>query len=348
MINIMVTKLTNIIESNNVSIDSLQIRIPEFLCEFRHTDLTDKKFIVNTNGETVGTIEPNKHLSSYTGITVIFKIKQVAVWNPSTRKVYHKPYLCIGIPAKVLKSDYLEGITAKNLENVYKYLQSLEVASFDYSDFKDSLSTDIDFKCDFNISELGYDNYNKFTKDIELVAKNPPQRNLGFNRFKTATNKGIEFQTRKNTHRNIVFPYLKLYSKRIEALSKNSIEFTDTYLDIKKVKDSRAETTVKDKKHLKSLGIKDNSLINLVNLSKEKKQNILINAINRNLIGETITKVKKSNRKMPLFDYVFCLMAENKCMSLIEAINIAERHGNFSKQVWFNFRKRLDKLELSY
>jgi len=340
----MVTKLTKLIENSNISIDSLQVRIPLIVCDLHHTDLKDLKYIVSVDGEQIGKIEPNKHLSSYTGITVVYRIRKVSAWNRNTGKNYQVPSLCIGIPSKVLKSSYLEGITATNLENVYEYIDSLKIASFDYSVFKSSLSTDIDWKCDFDISELDYYNFDEFTKDLSLIAKETNERKLGFNRFKEATNKGIEFQTRSNTYKSIVNPFLKFYSKRLQMLSDKSREFTDTYLTGQHIRDCRIEATTKDKKHLKSLGIKDSSLINLVSLDKQQKEKILLNAINRNLTGRQITRNSKDISKLTYFEKMYILSVRNPCMSIDQLAALYE--SSFSgKKDRFKAREKIEKLK---
>ena len=75
----------------------------------------------------------------------------------------------------------------------------------------------------------------------------------------------------------------KIYHKELE-LKNNSIEFKDNYLQGQDITDIvRIETTIKNNKHLKYLGLPENTLENMLNLTTEQKETILQSALSKHL-----------------------------------------------------------------
>jgi len=273
------TDLSQRIESSQVDIDSLKIRIPYHLITPLHSDLTDTFLKVN---ESTGETSPLKVSKSvffeFNGVKVVFKLERINTQFQERGKLIKCDYLTVTLNSKCLLSRYFEGINENTIVNIYDFIQSLNIVHFEKEAFNESLCTDIDLKCDFNID---FD-FDLFTKHLTDFSRPSAKSSIGYNRFNKATNKGIEFQKRTNNTDNISRPYLKFYSKRHELIY-NSEDFYKAYLGDIEIPQVRIETTIKNKAHLKSLDIKDNTLHNIIKLSQEKKKKILNNAIDRNL-----------------------------------------------------------------
>ena len=206
--------------------------------------------------------------------------------------------LTVLINAKMHKGiEYFNGINATNIVSIYKHLMSLELFKCSLSTFVNcGKVTDCDFKLDSRLNDA---QYNEVLKQMKLMATfkaNVPIRDS----FKGKGNRGIQFNERKASN-YISNPFLKLYSKTAD-LKHNSIEFANEYLSGINTKDiRRIETTVKNSKHFKSLGINDNSLNTVLNLADETRNNILQSAVNKyiNTTKKVKTKMRNPNELTP-------------------------------------------------
>lgn len=303
------TDLEQRINKSSIDVDSLKIRIPYKDVKLIHSEFTDKFSRLN---HTTGELEPLENTkTTYDeryGIKVGFNIEKINTGFNKKEGKLKDDFLTIGVSSKCLKEQYFKGINTSTLTDLYNYILSLNIAHFTKESFLQSRCTDIDFKCDFNLKIKTDD----FTRILSECAKSSNMRNIGCNRFYQKKNKGIEFQTRSNATSVISHPYLKFYDKRVELMYK-SIEFNNAFLQGVEAPQIRCETTIKNKSHLKSLNINDNSLSNIVNLDSNKKTEIVKNAIDRNLYCKASRDVShlKSLKDM-VYDYILLCQRENK------------------------------------
>lgn len=237
------------------SIDSLKIRLPIESVNLVNPILYEKYNIVDPYGMVIQEdVFKNKAFKDNdNGIKTSYLIQKVIVGG---NKAQYE-YLVILFSSKVLKTKYFEGITLNTLRNAYDYIISRNVVTFSYDTFLKGECTDIDIKVD-TITEM---------KPVDLVnqmysqaLKKKNQREGCSVYRKTGENVGIQFALRQTTSFKRS-PYLKFYEKKTELISK-STTFMQNYVDIDRIPDNllRTETTIKNKKHLKALGFKDNGL----------------------------------------------------------------------------------------
>jgi hypothetical protein len=194
--------------------------------------------------------------------------------------------IIILINSKQLKERYFEGITRKNINVIYKEIIKLGIVDCSLSAFLNGQITDIDFKKDWR---LKMDEYKEVIKACEIMTKESPKSDIGCRPFKDKDNYGIQWSVRQST-KYLTNPFLKIYSKDLELMKptekEGSNDFYNEYLkgyDITNLK--RIETTVKNKKHFESLnlGVKTNSLKDILNLSQESMNKILSISVNAHL-----------------------------------------------------------------
>lgn len=326
--------------SGEISVDSLKIRIPLNLCKVLDSNLTDKYVLVNeATGEHDETFfKQNSLLKQSKGISIRF-----AVEDQMTTFKTKETYLTILLPSKALKQRYFEGFTLENISIVYNELMQLNVVSFTLKDFLyRSACTDVDFKRDF------------ITKDLETIIKQignnsklGQRKNEGYRSFNRKDNVGIEYSDRRTTaYRSN--PYLKVYHKQLE-LDCHSTEFANTYLKgINYTDKARVETTVKNKKHFKYLGINDTSLHGILSLTEQQKYKILSDSVNKHLEPRT-REISTPSEIKPNIMVMYKLIALSMQQGLsYNAIKDVATNGIENKSTKSRKRKELDEIYLKY
>lgn len=279
---------------NEISIDSLKVRIPIENVTIVNQSIFGSKFIVD--GET-GLIESEykqkRHTLIYDGITTSFGIESQV--NKDQRL---KKYLVLLFNSKLLHEDYFDGIQSKNISIIYNRIIGLNQVRFSFESFMNAESTDVDWKLDsYN------DNFDLTIKKLFSHSKESKKVNEGCNAFRKPTNKGIEYGHRDTA--TISKPFLKFYHKGLELTNSKDM-FYRKYLKHSNKNISnlvRCETTVKNKKHFRKLGINDTTLGSLLSLENDVLELIINKAIKSHL--EPRTKSIKTTKEMTPSDNVF-------------------------------------------
>ena len=275
--------MTNVIKLGESSIDSFKLRLQVSKLEGYDNSLNDYFETINqTTGEVSDTFKKQSkkyelnHYSYYVS------------YNPNTR-VSLNDYvdtITILLNAKQLKERYFEGITNKTLPIIYKEIIKLGIIDCTYSAFVNGQATDIDFKKDWR---LEMDEYKEVIKACEIMTKESSNRDKGCRTHKKKDNYGIEWSVR-TTSKYLTNPFLKIYSKDLELMTPTdkggALDFNNEYLQAFNISNlKRIETTVKNKKHFESinLGVKTNSLKEILNLSQESMNKILGISVNAHL-----------------------------------------------------------------
>ncbi len=216
-------------------------------------------------------------------------------------------YLVLLINSKILKEKYLLGITKETIKDIWLELLSLELFYVEFEDFLNGTLVDVDIKAD--IKDLSPKDFKVCIKELNRISSSGelylPKRG------QKIKNLGLEYGYRKKQHNVRSKPYVKLYHKTVELRYQSRI-FTDNFLkdiDIKNL--ARIEGTIKNKKHLRSLGIKENTLGNLLEkLTEEKILEINWNFLNKHLKMERsiamvdTKKLNISGKDIEIFDKV--------------------------------------------
>ena len=333
---------------NDAAIDSLKVRIPLYKAKISN-ELRNKWILVN---EETGEYDPDYFKTNSLkydddGIKVKAALEKQQTVNKTSEE-----YLIILISSKILGSRYFEGITKENIKIVYDYLIMLDFASFSFDTFLNhSACTDIDWKKDIIFNEP-----EKLFKTVCSMSKFNNKKGYGYRSFNDKKNQGIEFSDRK-TQAFKTNPYFKIYNKEKELIYK-SVQFYEKYIKGKgfKLKNRiRLEATVKNKKHLRLLGVMDNSLNTLLNLSEKRKYDIFKTAVNAHL-NPLVPPLKKHRGDMNPNDIVIYNMMQllvlkglpeetilNSSLNGIDLPSTRSRKKKALKNIYSNYLKGTDQ-----
>lgn len=191
-------------------------------------------------------------------------------------------YLEVLVNSKLLMKDYFKGITQETVKTIWERLNSLGLFYVDFEDFLDGHAVDVDFKVD--VDGISEQEFRKFISLLNSIREGEIHTGL--------KNLGLQYGYRAKKSGYVSSPFIKLYYKPIELLN-NSPEFAKSFLDgVEQLNLARIEGTVKNKKHFKSLGIKDSRLgYILEHLSGKKIVKLLGGFLNRYLRFDQIQGV---------------------------------------------------------
>jgi len=271
--------------SREISIDSLKVRIPLSEVIIHDKNISAKWLLSNgSTGELIREMKSKGVAHKEHGVKtyyIIFRFKEVE-------------YLAILMNSKLLGERYLEGITSDNVDVVYNALMSQGKVSFPSDVFLDAYCTDVDFKMDV-INPI----FDRSVKILKVRTKKYSQTNKG-----SRTDKGNLFCGRRETA-TIGHPFLKFYKKSEELRTArggvgNEAVDVKAFFEHYFVRDDgtdtipddmvRVETTVKDKRHFKSLGVDRTRFRDLLTLSTELKTNIFLRAYKAHFHPRVITR----------------------------------------------------------
>lgn len=325
-------------------IDSLKLRIPFDLVSIENDILNDEYVVYSKRtGEEIE--DENFKRSAYhhrhDGITTHYRIE-----NQVTRYNSVQKYLVILITSKILGGDYFKGIQHSTVYDVYTNLINENIVYFDFKTFMSGECTDMDVKFDF----LPKVDAMTLVKSLYKQAVAKVDAHRGCSVYKKKTNLGIQFSLRK-TQAFLTSPYLKFYEK-IRELNSKSIDFYNAYLLGFNLPNEvvRCETTIKNKKHFKSLGesstVFSDVILNLDRISenafrKAFKSHIMDYSDNYNV--EAIDKAKNLNiNDRILHGYVETKM--NTGLSFDNACKFVLIKHAASKQERYNLKRRLNNI----
>ena len=272
---------------NHIGVDSLKIRLPLSQVNVLEPTLKGKWRLVHieTGVEDTSVFKDNSLTFREDGITTRFAIEQI----------FNSEFLTILVNSKILKGKYFQGITKDTIEDVYRGLMAYNVIWVDFDTFYELAEvTDVDIKKDAIVPKHIYEQCINECRNISRPSKN---KNKGYRFFNQNKNKGIEWSDRRATSFK-TNPYLKIYHKETE-LKHNSSEFAEKYLSHINYDDLvRMEATLKNAKHFRHLGIKDNKLKTLLELSQDKLQSVMSEALKSHL-EPRIKQIKDDNKLTP-------------------------------------------------
>jgi len=275
------------------SIDSLKLRfeVPD-LNTFDKSILDHLVIFNNTTGE----VEDDYKRKSKKYQCKEYSFHASYSENVRVTKTRYANCITVLINSKHTKADYFKGITLTTIKAVYDEVISLGIIDCSYETFLNGAPTDIDFKKDW-ILEM--DEYKELISACATMTKESSNRDKGCTPFREQTNYGIAWSTRQS-NKYLTNPYLKIYHKGIE-LKHHSIDFYNEYLSTLDVKNViRIETTVKNKKHLRSLNLnlKEFTLLELLSLTDEQKNSTIAKAVNSHLAPRTKALTFRSKKNM--------------------------------------------------
>ncbi|MCH2085429.1 MAG: hypothetical protein MK226_23805 [Saprospiraceae bacterium] len=289
---------SKILFPNTYAIDSFKIRIP--IKDVHIHNEAIKGRIIHTVTESGEILESKNQTSDLfkcdkTGIRTSYANERMNLSNRG--KV--EQFITIGVAAKLLGSDYPNGITINNFQKVHAAIQYHGFVSFSIEAMLAASVTDCDFKKDYY--HTSPNDFPQECRNLKKVAK--ARRGKGGAKvFNKHNNQGIAFADRRSTL--LSERYLKFYRKEIELLRNvrsGSPIFANYYLsDYEIAALIRMETTVKNKKMARSLYGQDFdcTLLSFLHLSQSNKKKAFQVAASQHIEGmelkKSITKRKRS------------------------------------------------------
>lgn len=282
------------------SIDSFKYRISLKDVEIINSNLLDKIINVKTNTRTGEVIEENPIQANSLKIQ-----RQGYQIHFGIQRLPDNDFLVVIINSYLLENRYLEGISMRNIELIYTNLMKCEVFKLTFEDFlSKGILSDIDIKKDVTLQK---DEFTKGIKELEKASIPRKKSGLGVNAFLKNNNLGIEWNMREKA--TATAPFIKIYFKELqsvmkdaELLKKNQIPFFETYVGHNQFKNLvRIETTIKNLKSAKQYGIENLTLLEVLKLTSEQLNQVIVSALNLNLERRTpiVNKTKNIDKLTP-------------------------------------------------
>jgi hypothetical protein len=281
------------------SIDSLKLSFALDEVDIINQSLLDHKIkqTVNTitgEVEEETPIQQNSLKYQYEGYQIHFAIN----------KLFNQERLVILLNSKMLESNYMDGISMANIEAVYHKLIEADIFHISFEGFlSKGMVSDIDIKKDYEIKTV--EQFSQATKRLEQSTVSQKRKDKGVSRFDKKDNKGIEWNNR--TTSTYKYPFLKIYHKGLESKHSKNFNFFSQYLDLDSLKNViRIEGTIKNfSTQGEKYGIKDNSLISLLNLTHKDLNAILNHSLNSNLEKRIKRQQQRTMNEYSPTDMVF-------------------------------------------
>lgn len=256
-------------------IDSFKWRTLSDNVELNDSMISDYIIIHKGTGEVLPkAYKRNAYIHIQDGIKFYFALELIKTSFDKTEL-----FLSILITSKILKEKYLQGITQKNIRDIYDALMKCNVASFSFETFLSGFVVDIDFKFDSYV-----DSFLPIVKACKEGAKQEHVKSGNIITYEKKNNQGIQFSKRESTNIDTK-PFLKVYNKECDLIcNPDNKEFYNKYLidQVKKLSGRiRIEFTIKNKKHLRKYGIEDSSLKNILSLSRKKKNEMYLDTLSK-------------------------------------------------------------------
>lgn len=311
----------HLIQHTDISIDSAKFRIPLENVEIVNRKMfMGKEMIHRGTGEVDPEIfDENKVEYSDNGITTKMAIQHQVTATQDVRE-----FMVLQLNSKALMSAYQMGIRPETLPLLIRHINSLNVIKVDNAIMLESELTDVDLKKDAIFSDASM---HPCLIDLEKNTIPSPKISRGYEIRWRKDNKGYWCNSRRTAH-TLKHPFVKVYSKHCDfQYNPTSVPFYRTYLsDFKTDNGWRFEVTIKNKAHMKKLGITDNTLGGYFALPQSTLDGIMKDLLNRNL-GERTPQVLKNKtidrNKMFMYSMIYHLM--NTGVHIEEIYNLSTR-----------------------
>lgn len=315
--------------SNDYAVDSLKYRISIEDCEKVSNELRSRTLEVDEyTGEVKAVKRKAKKMDNLN-----FMVSRAKF----TGGIF-KDCVYIGIPAKVLRQNYFDGITADNVKSVYSAILNTNLVNISFEAFmKSGFATDVDIKKDVVFRESSlckkWHNQAAYYQDLRKVATPSTKKGRGVALYNEKDNVGIDFGSRNSA--TIGYPYLKMYAKIAELMSPGTLDFTTKCLKGLDTSDllrlMRIEPTIKDKNHFQRvLGAFEPVLYNVLNLSQDELKRLTMYACQIHINKVTPSKKPRPNGLSP------------KDQVILNAINCAIMAGQSKYEVEHCFLSNID------
>lgn len=288
--------MTEFVKRGNLAVDSMSVRIP--IADVEILDSQLKQWTVTVLKETGEVIAENqiKHRAANDkGVNFTCRIERLQHGN----KGQPGTFLIIAVHSKLLGKDYLQGMTAANIQQLHERLLSFGVVYFPLEVFAAASCTDVDIKQDFIGAASCVKQMNSELHEMYIPRKDKKagsQQHFGkaLNGQKIYT--GHSFNDRKCVS-FLTCPYMKIYSKNADAESIEHSEFfvlNDIHLPTNLW---RQEFTLKGKKHMQLFEI-ENTVAGILSADQQK-----LKSAQQHVMSALFMPRKKSHTKINEAEY---------------------------------------------
>lgn len=190
---------------------------------------------------------------------------------------------CIYVSAKMLGSDYFEGLNRNNIRKVYDYIQSFNALIFSFEDFLEGKVYDVDMCYDVNATPVIW---NDLCKKVAGQVKFEYQRYLPKQKWENNT-KNVGTQLSERNGGTVQKPFIKLYHKGLELTNK-SYEFNNNFIQKNNLPIGRIEYNFRGKKWFEYYDYVVETVRDLLGLGLDAMKRMILGSIYRFYIEQRI------------------------------------------------------------
>lgn len=322
-------------------IDSLKIRLDKENVTVINPVLQDEFAVVSTTtGHIINddNFKRSAFFHEYQGIKTYYRIERQVSRDQSV-----KEYVTVLVSAKALEDLYFEGISSNTIEQLYSNLIGHKVIWCNQNTFYHGECTDVDIKIDFVPDGDAVD----VISSLYDQAKPQKLAHRAASVYRQKENLGIQYSLRK-TKCFKTAPYLKVYEK-VRELTYKSHVFKDAFLSGIKLPDEvlRVETTIKNRKHFKTLGQESTKIIDIVNNLPKISEIAYKRAFEAHLGAFKQAAVSENARDLKPMDKALVLLITEKMLAgntFREAKELIIRSTCVGKIQRYRMSKTIDRL----
>lgn len=262
---------------NLFAVDSMRVRIPlrndkdetqvRILDHGLNAEILE---VISATGEVINTRTEKKRVKQFMGVNFSCWIERIRTGRDCVQTC-----LLVSVHSKMLLNNYLRGLCIENVQQLYSFIQSMEVVEFSFDTFLHSKVTDVDIKIDF---EGDFEAVECAMGQLADMFKISNKLGVGFRRHGSGeAYTGHSFNERKSA--TMGNPYMKVYHKLTEANKEHREFFINHGVHIPHNL-WRQEFTLKDKKHMKQIAGIDNSVFNVLTMTQQDMSNARLHCMN--------------------------------------------------------------------
>lgn len=288
--------MTEFIKHGHLAVDSMSVRIP--IAEVQFLDSQLKQWAVTVlkdTGEIIAENQIKHRAANDKGVNFSCRIERLQHGN----KGQPGTFLIVAVHSKLLGVNYLQGMTAANIQQLHERLLSFGVVYFPLEAFAAASCTDVDIKQDFIGAASCVKQMNSELHEMYIPRKDKKagsQQHFGkaLNGQKIYT--GHSFNDRKCVS-FLTCPYMKVYSKNADAESSQHAEFFICNSIQLPMNLWRQEFTLKGKKHMELFGI-ENTVAGILSADQQK-----LKSAQQHVMSALFMPRKKSHTKINEAEY---------------------------------------------
>jgi hypothetical protein len=328
--------MTNL--SKKYAIDSCKLRIKLSEITILDNSILDRHSIIKVNDIT-GELVSQQQIKSLTkeikfnGYSIKVAITEYYDFKQKTKEEFLEVYL----HSKILEQSYFDGITIKNISQIYHQLMTAKVFYCSEQTFMTSLVNDIDIKVDFIASKILFQQLCK-----ELKNRSANHTTLGQG-SKLYDNSNLTFNRRESS--TLKKPFVKFYDKELESIEKNQYFFKD--FPSAELKDKkRLEVTIKKSSDIKQFfNIEKSNFESILNIPQSEFQKFVGYAVKQNLSNKVKIEKSVTENKSAidiLIHIHFSNSIDNQKLTFLETMEEFLSHFD-DKQMKIRIKKRANE-----